>query len=105
MDLLTNLGGPVGGIVLTFIVTKYLGFVKARKLADQALGLITYAKNNLVELNDLALAARDALADDKVDSKELQRLVKEMGDLAQTLRNRTVLTDGQAAMQKLAPKK
>ncbi len=106
MDFMTTLAAPTGALVATWTIAHKLGgFLRARKIAGKALAVITYARENLVELNDLVFEIERAMQDEKIDGAEMRRIVKEAADLARTLRARSVLKDAQLEMSSLSPKK
>lgn len=106
MEFLSSLAAPVGALAATWTIAQKLGgFIRARKLAGQALEWIVYARTNLIELNDLVFEIEKAMADEKITSEELKRIVKEAADLARTLRKKQVLAGAVDELVKLAPKK
>lgn len=106
MEFLNSLAAPVGALAATWTIAHKLGgFLKARKIAGKALSVITYARENLVELNDLVFEIERAMQDEKITSEEMQRIVKEAADLARTLRARSVLKDAQLELSSMAPAK
>lgn len=99
-NLVSGLGGLVGGAVLNWVIMNKLGgYGKTRQRLAMAHGVIAYAKASLVRLDDLVLAAHAATKDSSIDKGEVKVIVGEAADLAQTLKDRTILTDAMAELE------
>ncbi len=106
MEFLNSLAAPVGALAATWTIAHKLGgFLRARKVAGQALGWIIYARENLVALNDLVFEIEAAMADDRISTEEMQVLVARAAALSRSLRSRSVLKDAQFKLSSMAPAK
>lgn len=100
-----DLTAVAGGLAVTWAIAQKLGgFLRARKVAGQALGYIEYARDNLIALNDLVLEIERAMADDRVSPEEIRVLVAKAAALSRTLRKRQTLAGAVDELVKLAPK-
>lgn len=106
MDFITGLAAPVGALGATWAIAHKLGgFLRARKVAGQALEWVSYARRNLVALNDLVFEVERGMRDDKITPAELKVLIEKLANLARELRRRTVLEEAETALIGMAPKK
>jgi hypothetical protein len=102
--ILIKFGLPAIALLASAAVGRFLGWRKAKATLNKAHGLVEYGTNALKEINDLILCGQAAAEDEKLTADEFRAGWKELKDVAQALRGKTVLDDGMKELKKLGAK-
>ena len=93
MEWMVGVGWAAAALFAAGYIKNKIGFGKLRGLLGKAHGVILYAQSSLKQLDEMVISAHSASKDGKLTGDELKGVVKEAGEFAQSLKDKTVIDD------------